>query len=98
TGPSWRRHESLVHPLAKISTEPFARKVSAEALLLTCFVDQRAGGSELNTDSGIALVVDDVLIAFSAGMPAGQDLAKLGDLFPAELPVVDQIQQLTLLV
>ena len=38
-----RRHEALVHPLAQIPAEPFARQFSAQSFLLALFVNQCAG-------------------------------------------------------
>jgi hypothetical protein len=91
-------HEALVHPFAEIGAEPFARQLSAQPSPFALFVDQSACGGELNTDTGIALIVDNLLVVLPSRMIPSEDLAQLADLFPAELAAVDQIEQFALLV
>ena len=93
-----RRHEAFIHPLAEVRAEPFARQFPAQSFLLALSVNQCAGGGKLDADAGVALVVNDLLLAFPSWMRADQNLAQLADLVPTELSLIDEIEKLALLV
>src|SRR5206468_11998418 len=86
------------HPLAYIGAKPLAGQLAAKPFFPAGFVDQRAGSRELDTDTRIAPVVDDLAITGSSGVPPDEDLTELADSIPADLFLVAQIEQLALLV
>src|SRR5574341_1283822 len=93
-----RRHESFIHPLVEIRAEPFPRQLSSQALFPARIQNQRADGGELDADAGVALIVNDFLVARSSGMRAGEHLTEFTNLFPSDLALIDQIEKLALLV
>src|SRR3972149_10699677 len=93
-----RRHEAFIHPLAEVRAEPFARQFPAQSFLLALFVNQCAGGGKLDTDAGVALVVNDLLVVLPAGMRADQHLTQLADLVPTKPAAFDQVEKLGLLI
>src|SRR3990172_3990021 len=62
--------------------------------LLALSVNQCAGGRELDADAGVALVINDLLLAFPSRMRADQNLAQLADLVPTQLSLIDEIEKL----
>src|ERR1700751_4421961 len=69
-----RRHEALIHPFGQIGAEPFRRQFSTKPSFLTLLINQSPCSSELNAYTRVALVVDNLLVAGSAGMLPRQDL------------------------
>src|SRR5215510_4897386 len=69
------RHETFVHPLAEIRAEPLARQLSTELPFFAFFVDQGTCGGELNADTGVALVIDNLPVVPPPRMVSGKDLA-----------------------